>query len=136
VPRRKLNVTSRLAISRYAQAGAIVLVSSTLVSFAILAIGFRVLYDSVIPEVAGLILAGAVFAYMRPGLAWLSVLGIGLGILLSEKGFPVTPSVEHVARYGAPIKRSLLDFLKLCGFPIAGALIGVVSRLVVDPPAR
>jgi hypothetical protein len=133
---RPAALAARFAISRYARPGGILLVSSTLVSFAILAIGFRILYDSVLPEVAGLVLAGVLFAYVRPGFAWLSVIGIGLGIVLSERGFPVTPSAEHIARYGPPVKGSFVDFLKLCGFPTAGALVGLVSRFVLDPPLR
>jgi hypothetical protein len=88
------------------------------------------LYDSVILEVAGLVLSGAIFAYIRPRHAWLWVIGIGIGILLSERGLPATPPVEHVARYGPPVKGSFIDLLKICGFPTAGAIVGmVVSRL-------
>lgn len=115
-------------------AAAVMLVVSTLVSFAILAVGFRILYDSVLPELAGLVLTGLVLAYMRPEFAWLSLIGIALGILLSEKGFPVTPSAEHIAKYGPPHNGSVFDFLKICGFPAAGALVGVVSRRLLDWP--
>lgn len=129
-------LAARFALHRHARAGAVVLIASIVVSFAILAIGFRILYDSVLPEVGGLVLAGVVLAYVRPGFAWVSVIGIGLGIVLAEKGFPVAPSAEHMARYGPPVRGSLLDLLKLCAFPAAGALIGFVSRLVIDPPFR
>jgi hypothetical protein len=105
---------------------------SVAVPFAILSIGFRIFYDSVIPEVAGLALTGAVFAYVRPRYAWLWVVGIAVGIVLSERAFPATPSPEHVARYGPPVKAGFTDFLKLCAIPTLGALIGLVSRFVID----
>ena len=107
-------------------------VASIFLPFALLAIGFRVLYDSVIPEVCGLVLIGAVFAYLRPRYALLSIIGIALGILLSERGFPATPPAEHIARYGPPVKGSATDFLKLCAIPTVGALIGLVARFVIE----
>ena len=107
-------------------------VASIVVPFAVLAIGFRLLYDSVLPEVAGLVLTGAVLSYIRPRYAWRWVIGIGLGIILSEKGFPVTPSIEHTARYGPATGGTLIDFVKLCGFPATGAVMGAVSRLMID----
>jgi hypothetical protein len=110
----------------------LVFAASIAVPFAILAVGFRIVYDSVIPEVAALALTGAVFAYVRPRHAWLWIIGIALGIVLSERGFPATPSAEHVARYGPPIKAGFTDFLKLCAIPTAGAFIGLVARLVTD----
>lgn len=106
---------------------------SILVPFAMLAVGFRLFYESVIPEVAGLVLSGAVFAYLRPRHAWLWLIGIGLGILLSERGFPATPPIEHVARYGPPVIAGFRDFLKLCAIPTAGAIAGLLSRLAIDP---
>ncbi len=114
----------------------LVFASSIAVPFAILAIGFRLSYDSVIPEVAGLVLTGAVFAYTRPRHAWRWVIGIGIGIVLSERVFPATPPIEHVARYGPPVKGSFIDFLKLCGIPTAGVIVGLGSRLAIDPSAR
>jgi hypothetical protein len=129
-------LAARFAFSRYAPPAAVVFLVSTVVSFAILAGGFRLLYDSVLPELAGLVLTGLVLAYVRPGFAWLSLIGIALGILLSEKGFPVAPSAEHIAKYGPPHKGSFVDLLKICGFPAAGALLGVASRLLLDPPHR
>jgi hypothetical protein len=110
----------------------VVFAASILVPFAILAIGFRVFYDSVVPEVAGLLLTGAVFAFVRPRHAWLWVIGIGIGIVLSERGFPATPPVEHVARYGRPVQGGLIDLLKLCAIPTAGAGAGLVSRFLID----
>lgn len=102
--------------------------ASVLVPFAMLAIGFRLFYDSVLPEVAGLVLIGAVLAYLRPRYAWLWVIGIGLGIALSERVFPATPPAEHVARYGPPVKGGVIDLLKICGFPTAGAVVGACAR--------
>jgi hypothetical protein len=124
----------RLERSRYAPTWGILLVVSTLVGFAILAVGFRLMYDSVLPEVAGLVLAGLVLAYVRPGLAWLSLIGIAFGILLSERGFPATAPADHVAKYGPPREGSFVDLLKICGFPAAGALVGVAARLLLDSP--
>jgi hypothetical protein len=106
--------------------------ASIAISFAMLAIGFRIFYDSVIPEVAGLALTGAMLAYVRPRYAWLWVIGIAVGIVLSERVFPATPSAEHVARYGPPHKPALSDFLKLCAIPAVGACVGLISRLVID----
>jgi len=129
-------LAATFAINRYAPAGGVILLVSTLVSFAILAIGFRILYDSVLPELAGLILTGLVLAYVRPGFAWLSLIGIALGIVLSQKGFPGVPSAEHIAQYGPPHRGSFVDLLKLWAFPAAGTLLGVASRLLLDPPYR
>jgi hypothetical protein len=108
----------------------LVFAASVLVPFAMMAIGFRLFYDSVFPEVAGLVLLGGVFAYLRPRYAWLWVIGIGLGFVLSERGFPATPPPEHLARYGPPVKAGFTDFLKICGFPTAGAVIGLLSRAI------
>ncbi len=110
----------------------LVFAASILVPFAILAIGFRLFYDSVLPEVAGLVLTGAIFAYARPRHAWLWLTGIAIGIVLSERVFPATPPPEHIARYGPPVRGGVLDFLKICGFPAFGTVLGVVSRLIVD----
>ena len=106
--------------------------ASVLLPFAMMAIGFRLFYDSVIPEVAGLVLIGGAFAYLRPRHAWLWVVGIGLGMILSERVFPATPPPEHVARYGPPVRGGVTDFLKLCAFPAVGAVIGLVSKLAVS----
>jgi hypothetical protein len=111
----------------------LVFAASILVPFAILAVGFRLLYDSVIPEVAGLVLTGAAFAYLRPRHAWLWMIGIAIGMALSERVFPVTPPPEHIAEYGPPIKGGVIDFLRLCGFPAAGAVAGGLARLAIDP---
>jgi hypothetical protein len=129
-----VSLAARFAVGRYALAAGVVFLVAPLVSVAILAVGFRLLYDSVLPELAGLVVTGLVLAYIRPGLAWLSLIGIALGILLSERGFPVAPSAEHIARSGPPHKGSVVDLLKICGFPAAGALLGVVSRLLLDSP--
>jgi len=105
--------------------------ASILVPFAMLAIGFRLFYDSVIPEVAGLILIGAMFAYLRPRYAWLWLIGIAIGIVLSERVFPATPPAEHVVRYGPPVKGGFIDFLKLCAIPTAGSVVGLLFRYAV-----
>src|SRR5262245_17345353 len=97
-----------------------------------MAIGFRLFYDSVFPEVAGLVLIGGVFAYRRPRYAWLWIVGIAIGMVLSERVFPATPPPEHIARYGRPVKAGFTDFVKLCAFPTAGAVIGLLSKLAVN----
>ena len=107
--------------------------TSVVVPFALLAVGFRILYDSVIPEVAGLVVIGAVFGYVRPRFVWLSVIGIAFGILLSQRVFPVAPSAEHIAQYGAPVKGGLGGFLMLCAVPAVPALIGALARKAIDP---
>jgi hypothetical protein len=96
-----------------------------------LAIGFRLFYDSVIPEVAGLILIGGMFAYLRPRYSWVWLIGITIGIVLSERAFPATPPAEHVTRYGPPVKGGFIDFLKLCGIPTAGSVVGLLFRYAV-----
>jgi hypothetical protein len=60
------------------------------------------------------------------------IIGIGVGIALSERGFPATPPAEHVARYGPPVKGGMIDLLKICAFPAVGTLFGLLSRLVID----
>jgi hypothetical protein len=107
---------------------AVLLVASVMVPFAVLAIGFRILYDSVIPEVLGLLVTGAILAYLRPRYTALWLVGIALGIVLSERVFPARPSIEHVLRYGPPVRGSLSDLLKLCGFPAVGSVLGLAWR--------
>ena len=110
----------------------LVFAASIVVPFAILGIGFRLYYDNVIPEVAGLVVTGAVFAYLRPRHAGLWVFGIAIGILLSERVFPATPPPAHVARYGPPMRGGVSDFLKLCAIPTAGAIVGALVRVLLD----
>jgi hypothetical protein len=74
-------------------------VASIVLGFGILTVGFRILYDSVIPEVAALVMSGFFMAIMRPRQSWLSMLGLGIGIALSAL-FPVPAPADHVARYG------------------------------------
>ena len=105
-------------------------IASVLVPFAFMAIGFRLFYDSVIPEVAGLVLTGAVFAYLRPKYAGVWLVGIAIGITLSERVFPATPPPEHLLRYGPPAKGDLADILKISAFPFVGSVIGVVVRWI------
>src|SRR5262245_44431188 len=105
--------------------------TSFVIPFALLAIGFRLFYDSVIPEVAGLVVTGAIFGYLRPRHAWLWAIGIAIGIVLSERVFPATPPAEHIARYGRPIQGGLLDLLKICALPTAGVVVGAISRLLL-----
>ena len=109
---------------------------AVVVSFAILAIGFRILYDSVIPEVAALAVTGAVFGFVRPRDVWLSIAGMAIGIMLSQRVFPVTPSAEHIAQYGPPRRGGIGDFLMLCAIPAVPALLAALVRVLIDPPAR
>ena len=106
----------------------VLFLASVLVPFAMMAIGFRLFYDGVIPEVAGLVLTGAVLAYIRPKFTGLWLVGIAVGIILSERVFPATPPVEHVLRYGPPQRGTLADLLKLCAFPFVGSVLGVIAR--------
>jgi hypothetical protein len=110
----------------------LIFAASIAIPFGMLAIGFRIFYDSVIPEVAGLALVGAMFAYVRPRYAWLWVIGIAVGVVVSERVFPATPPAEHVARYGPPFKAGFSDLLKVCAIPAVGACFGLVARVVID----
>jgi hypothetical protein len=85
-------------------------------------------YDSVIPEVAGLVATGAAFAYLRPRHTWLWIIGIAIGIALSERGFPATPPPDHVARYGPPVTGGFVDFLKIRAIPTVGVVMGLAAK--------
>src|SRR5262249_60988851 len=97
--------------------------------------GFGLCHAAVSPERAGLGLAGAAFAYVRPRYAGLGVIGIGIGIVPPERVFPAMPPAEHVARYGPPRVGAFTDLLKICAFPAAGAIAGLVSRLAIGTGA-
>ena len=103
-------------------------VASILLPFAMLAIGFRLLYDSVIPEVFGLVLAGFCLAIARPRLWWVSILGLCAGVALSEVAFPATPPPEHLAQYGPPGPHSIAGLFLIFAFPSAGTLTGLATR--------
>ena len=103
---------------------------SLAVSFLLLFVGFRIFYDSVIPEVAGLIVAGLVLGSLRPQLWWVSALGLCAGIVLSERVFPATPSAAHVAQYGPPKPAHFGDMLILWAFPTVGTVLGGLSRVL------
>ncbi len=105
-------------------------VLSIAISFALLFVGFRLFYDSVIPEVFGLVLAGFCLAIARPRFWWVSILGLCAGIALSELAFPATPPPEHVARYGPPGPHSIVGLFLIFAFPTAGTLMGLVARFV------
>jgi hypothetical protein len=107
------------------------LVLGMVIGFLLLFVGFRLMYDSVIPEVFGLVLAGLVLGFVRPGLWWLSALGLCAGIVLSQRLFPVTPSAAHVAQYGPPQPARVGEMFLLWAFPTVGALLGAVSGFVV-----
>ena len=109
---------------------AVHLVLSIAISFALLFVGFRLFYDSVIPEVFGLVLAGFCLAIARPRFWWVSILGLCAGIALSELVFPATPPPEHLARYGPPGPHSIAGLFLIFAFPTAGTLIGLAARCV------
>ena len=100
------------------------------ISFVLLFAGFRILYDSVIPEVLGLVLAGLVLGLMRPRLWWLSALGLCIGIVLSQRLFPVTPSAAHVAQYGPPKPAHVGEMFLLWAFPTVGAVVGGIVGFI------
>ena len=109
------------------------LVVSMSASFVLLFVGFRLFYDSVIPEVFGLVLAGFCFAIARPRLWWVSLVGLCTGIVLSEVVFPATPPPEHLARYGPPGPHSIWAMFFIFAFPAAGTLVGLVMGVVFRP---
>jgi hypothetical protein len=98
------------------------------ISFLLLFIGFRLFYDSVIPEVAGLVLSGFILATVRPRLWWASALGLCAGIALSETVFPATPSAAHLAKYGPPKPHASGEMFLLWAFPTAGTVLGGIVR--------
>lgn len=101
---------------------------SAAVGFLLLFVGFRILYDSVIPEVFGLVVAGLALASARPRLWWISLVGMCAGIALSEIVFPATPSSEHVARYGPPGPHTIGGLFLIFAFPTVGILLGLGAR--------
>ena len=103
---------------------------ATAISFVLLFVGFRILYDSVTPEVLGLVVAGLVLGLMRPRLWWVSALGLCLGIVLSQRLFPVTPPAVHVAQYGPPEPARIGEMLLLWAFPTLGTVIGAAVRFM------
>jgi hypothetical protein len=109
---------------------AVHLVLSMAISFGLLFVGFRLFYDSVIPEVFGLVLAGICLAIARPRFWWASIVGLCAGIALSELVFPATPPAEHLARYGPPGPHSIAGLFLIFAFPTVGTLIGLVARFV------
>jgi|SRR5579872_6016197 len=108
-------------------------IGSVLLSWAILGVGFRILYDSVIPEVAALVSAGFVLAlFNKPKLACVWPLGLSAGIWISERVFPVAAPAEHVARYGPPQPGGVLGLLMICAFPTVGTMLGLAARRIVN----
>jgi hypothetical protein len=102
---------------------------SALLAWAILGVGFRILYDSVIPEVALLVLSGFVLGLSNtPTRAGIALVGLVLGMVLSEKVFPVPAPAEHIAQYGPPPPATWKDFVLVPGFPSVGIVAGMVFR--------
>ena len=112
------------------------LMLSIAISFALLFVGFRLFYDSVIPEVFGLVLAGFCLAVARRRFWWVSTLGLCVGIALSEVVFPATPPPEHLARYGPPGPHSIAGLFVILAFPTAGTLIGLAAVSVYASSRR
>jgi hypothetical protein len=100
------------------------------ISFILLFAGFRILYDSVIPEVVGLVLAGIILGFLRPRLWWISAIGLCVGIVLSQRLFPVTPSAVHVAQYGPARPPRLGEMFLLWAFPTVGTVLGALISTV------
>src|SRR5215831_17900241 len=85
---------------------------ATLLSLAILGVGFRVFYDSVIPEVVLVVLSGFVLGMTnRPTRAGVALVGLVIGMVLSEKVFPAPVPAAHLARYGPQPPPSWKDFV-------------------------
>ena len=107
-------------------------VLSIAISFVLLFVGFRLFYDSVIPEVFGLVLAGFCLSIARPRFWRVSILDLCAGIALSELAFPATPPPKHLARYGPPGPHSLAGLFLIFACPTAGSLIGLAARRQFD----
>ena len=102
---------------------------STLLGWGILNIGFRILYDDVIPEVALIVASGFVLGVMnRPTRAGLALIGLAAGMVLSRIVLPVAAPAAHVVKYGLPHPPSILDRLRLLALPTVGILAGVIVR--------
>ena len=110
---------------------------SIAIGFAIVAVGFRLDYDDVIPEAAALVASGAALAFLQPRRAWLSLAGLVIGLQLDAL-HPALPPAAHVARYGPPAAWSLTDALKVAMFPAAGSLLGALAAWLsgADPTPR
>ncbi len=126
--------------------------------YLLLAVGFRVEYDSVIPEVAALIFVGSVLAYIRPERWWLWGLGLGLGARLSEVVFPPAVPAGHALKEpsrplplpfgltGNHAAEWLAGSLLITLFPLAGGnlaarrlprlRIGRLFRMIAGTPTR
>jgi hypothetical protein len=104
---------------------------SVLIGFAILTIGFRVRSDSVFPEVVTMVASGFLLAFFRPGQAWLSAVGLGVGIALSA-AFPMTSPSADLTRTANALPFSFGIWLRIWSFPVGGTLAGVATRLVLN----
>ena len=129
-----MNISGRTAA--FWSSSWLVLAGATLLSWAILGIGFRILYDSVIPEVVLVVLSGFVLGMTnRPTRACTALAGLVIGMVLSEKVFPAPVPAAHRARYGPPHPPSWKDFALISAFPalgiVAGALVRVFGRLAL-----
>ena len=114
----------------------LLLAGATLLSWAILGIGFRILYESVIPEVVLVVVSGFVLGMTnRPTRACTALVGLVIGMVLSEKMSPAPVPPAHLARYGPQPPPSLKDFVLISAFPalgiVAGALVRVFGRLAL-----
>jgi hypothetical protein len=63
----------------------------------------------------------------RTGIA---LLGLILGMWISERLLPAPAPAAHVARYGPPVAPSLGGYLLLSAFPAFGTILGAVVRVL------
>ena len=96
---------------------------------AIPGIGFRILYDSVTPEVALFVASGFVFGVSndvrRAGIA---LAGFLVGMAVCATVFPAQAPAAHIAQYGPPAPPSAKAFLLIPMFPTAGTVVGAIVR--------
>jgi hypothetical protein len=123
---------------------ALLFVGPPLFIWAMMSVGFHIDYDSVIPEVAAMVLTGFLLGlFNRPERAWIWLLGLAVGFVLMPL-LPArivtmingTPSPEHIARYGPPRTSAapIYDAWRLWAFPAGGSVVGMVCRAVCRAP--
>ncbi len=105
---------------------------SALLGWAILNVGFRILYESVTPEVGLLVLSGFVLGTLNDGKrAGIALAGLVLGVAVAPLLFPAPAPPAHVAQYGSPAGPSWKGFALIQVFPTGGTLAGMIYRKVL-----